>query len=365
MIVYLALTIWLLIQVLFCFGEREKANSYFVYKTVRIKCSNILIIIDIAILLFLAVFRDISIGTDYKTYYLIISSLQNVKFNDFVNIANDYYIEAGFVFFSKLLLIIFNNPLFVFFVWYFIIIAGIVFFARQYDENPFFSLYLFVTFSLFNQSLNTMRQFIAASIILFSLCCLKKNMYIKCGILMIIAISIHYSAIFGVLFLIVSKIKKDVSSLCLVTVIMSFFISLMGMPFVQYVVNVAGYGRYLSKELSSESGVGIIMNLLFFGLFFFFRKQFRNNLNYNLWIFACAITLSLNFFIDDLGMISRMMIYSKIFYLASLQDFICSFDNIQNRRVIKYLMLILFFVYYCVSVSGTCFQTSPYKLLSF
>lgn len=358
--IYLAIVFFLFVQIVF-FSE----NLKIVIGNISFDSNKLWIIIDIGIILFLAIFRDITIGTDYKNYYSIITGLQNVPFNNIISYADDCYIEIGFVFLSKVLLVICNSPLFVFFVWYLVIIGGIVYFALKNNVDPKLSLYLFITFSLFNQSLNTMRQYIAAAIILFAICKFKEKKYGICAILLVSAISIHYSAIFGIVFVLCYKIKKNISNICLLMVVTAFVAAQFGITFIQYIVNMSGYERYLFKEISSESGVGIIMNLLFFALFYILRKQYIGNQNYNLWILSSALTLSFNFFINDLGMISRMMIYTKVFYTASLQDFVCSFNNVRDRRIIKIIMMSLFFVYYYVSVSGSCFETSPYKLMSF
>lgn len=360
MLIYLFLAGILLVQAIL---ENKDQKLYLKISNAKINISMIWIFIDIFFMVSLSVFRDISIGTDYKSYYSIVSGLQKVDFANVADYADKNYIEIGFIFFSKLLLSIWDTPLFVFAIYYLIIISGIVFFAYKCKANPFFSLYLFVTFSMFNQSLNVMRQFLAASIILYALVFLKSEKRYLCVFLMLVAATIHSSAIFGIILFIAYEWKKDLSKICVLIVIVSWLASSVGMPLIRLIVSFTGYEQYLVKELSSESGVGLLMNLMIFCLFLLFRKQFKNNNNYNLWLFASAITLSLNFFISDLGMVGRMMIYTKMIYPVSLQDFITSFDRTRDKKIIFFIIVILFFVYYYVSVSGTCFQTSPYKFI--
>ena len=256
-----------------------------------------------------------------------------------------------------------KNPLFVIAVSYIIILLGVVCFSYCFNLNYIVSLYLFLTFSMYNQSLNVMRQYLAAAIILFSLCAIKKKRTLIAIFLIAIAISIHSSALIGVIFFIVYKINIDLTKICLGMTIGAFILSFLGMEFVSYIVRFTSYGNYLHKELYQESGIGLVMNLLFFFLFVFYAKNFQNKSNYNLWLFACALTLSLNFFISELGMVGRMMIYTKMLYPVSLQELIKSIKNNHSKIIMGYAMVVLFFIYYIISIKGSCFNTVPYKFM--
>ena len=366
MIIYLVLACILIIQV-FTYWKpiaSNEANKTFVkINSTKISSKMLWCIVDMLIMFFIALLRDISVGTDYKNYYSIICEIRNLKIEDIVHYTQQRYIEVGFTFFVKILLMICKNPLFVIAVFYIIILLGVVCFSYCFNLNYILSLYLFLTFSMYNQSLNVMRQYLAAAIILFSLCAIKKKRTLIAFFLIAIAFSIHSSAIIGVIFFIVYKVNIDLTKICLGMTISALILSFLGMKFVSYIVQFTSYSNYLHKELYQESGIGLIMNFLFFFLFVFTAKNSQNKNNYNLWLFACALTLSLNFFISELGMVGRMMIYTKMLYPFSLQELINSIKNNKSKAMIGYIMIVLFFIYYVISIMGSSFNTVPYKFM--
>lgn len=369
MLIYVFLAIFLGIQVLFTSQQKKTGitRNKYIYvknKNIQISLTAIWISIDILVLMLIVLFRDKSIGTDYRTYYSIISELKNTGFGDIFRFANSHYIEVGFCFFTKACLSIWNEPLFVFAVIYLIIFISVVYFAKSNNVSEFFALYLFVTFSMYNQSFNVLRQYFAAALILLMIIYATKDKVIASIILFLLAISIHSSAFIGIVFLPLCFIKTDISKFCIAFVFISLIISKIGLPIIHFLVRFSGYEKYLYKELSSETGIGLIMNIIFFAIFIYFKNNMENKKNYNIWLLSATLSVSLNFFIGTIGMIARMMIYTKIFYVVSLQDFILSFKSRKYREISQFIIISLFMIYYIFSVSGSCFGTSPYKSIN-
>lgn len=365
MFVYLLLAIMAMLPVLIKPISIEFDYSkycYFFVDSKRVTFQRLLLGFLVIYMLFLLANRDVSIGTDYKNYMFLLDGLAFVSWKDLIEFSKISGLEIGFCFFSKLVLELSNSIIIVFMFWYLVIILLLIKFLDKFSPNINTSMYLFITFSMFNQSMNILRQYVAMAIFLYAFYYLLKNRFYRYLSLMFLACLIHISIIFTLPIAFIRKCSNRISYvISILLVFISFILSRIGFPVIEKIVSLTSYSNYLYKEVSSESGLGLIINLFIFIvlLLYYWDISSRDN-NAKYYLFAGAVSLSLNFFISDLAMIGRLMVFYKIFFVVSLPVFIDSIKHRGQGFIIEMCMYVLFFIYYLFSIFGTCFETSPY-----
>lgn len=364
---YLFLLIFLIIQV-YLVTSLNKKKGVVIFGNKRISLSKFLLIIDSIILIVVATFRGKSVGTDTSVYNYWFSYLKEISFKDIFHWSDISKIEVGNGVLAKIGIIIFGSNWGVWLIFNIILFFCIAKFICEFSENEICSLYLFLTFSLYNQSFNICAQYIAGSILLLAMVCLKRDNYKGFFLFFILAIFFHRSAILGIILLPIWKIRKNAEKIGILIVVISFILSRFAPTVIQYIVSKTIYASYLHWEVSSENGVGLAMNILIFGCFIVFYKQMERIDKYaNVWVLCAALTVSLNFFIGSLGMIARVMVYFKLFYLASIPCLILTIKQSSRSKIIagfiSFSIILLFAIYYYYSIAYTaCFGTVPYKM---
>lgn len=365
MIIYLLLsTIILLIALLdsYCIYLKKYKISFI--SRFEISLENVVQFTIFSLMLLLVMLRDINIGTDYKNYIRLLNQMSWVDWKDLITYSQISGLEIGFAFCSKIVLSLSDKVSFVFGFWYCILFLLLNRFINQFSTKFFFSLYIFLTLSMYNQSFNILRQYIALAVFLFAFEYLVNGKTLKYILLVLLAGSIHISVLITLIFIVIRKFSNKMTKFTSLTFIfISFILSMVGKPLINMVVSMTSYSTYLHREVASEVGVGLLINILIFTLLlFFYDSMCAKDTNNKYFLFASAMSLSLNLFISDLAMIGRLMIFFKIFYIISVVRIIENFKI--NRALFETCIYLLFFIYYSYSVSGTCFETSPYIFMS-
>ena len=363
--IYLFLLMLLIGQSILTFSLRRK-RVVFKAGYIEITFVELLVTIDVILLAFFFTFRGNMVGTDTKTYNYWFSKLNEVPLLKIIEWTKVSKIEVGCGIIAKIGKFIFGEKYGAWLLISCVMFITIAKFITVFSKDVLLSLFLFITFSMYNQSCNISGQFLAAGILLLSVTYLTKNNYRGYIITLLIAIIVHRSAVIGVLFFFMYKMKKFSAKISVGIVAISFALSLSATSIIQYVVSKTIYSSYLYWEVSSENGVSLIMNLLIFFCLLIFRKEIKLIDKYaDMWILTAAITVSLNFFISSLGMIARMMVYFKLFYIVSIPSLINALHIKKSLvRVSKFIsvgIILLFTIYYYYSITfSTCFDTVPY-----
>ena len=152
-----------------------------------------LIVISLSLI---AGLRNTSVGIDTQTYFEAFDLISDGKFGEI------YGIERGYIYLSAFLLRVWDNNRFLFFTYAFISHALIIF--RIWSEREYISfkwsvLSYYIMFYAF--SLNGMRQFLAAAIVIYATTFLKDGKYARFVLYTAIAILIHTSAFIGIAYL--------------------------------------------------------------------------------------------------------------------------------------------------------------------
>lgn len=358
MTTYIVCLVFIVLQIPLCKQNGED--------TIKIRCfgkiftiEQLFFFIDALLLIIVSSLRSQTVGTDSRAYFHWIQQLDFYSIVDLPRWAKESGIEIGYGFISKLILTLTGSKEIVLIAINTVLFCGIYAFCRK--TNAVLGIFLFLAFSMFNQSMNINGQYVASVFLLMSIEAAHKREIKKYLILVILAFLFHNSAVIGLIFLPLVLFENKAVRNSIIIVVASFIASFFAPRVINAIVSRTFYSIYLYKEVASESGIGVAINGLIFLAYIVFYNQFRDKDEYApVWIYATALTLSLNFYISELAIIGRMMIYFKMTYLVSIPSFISSFENKRVRIVIETLIVILFIVYYYHSINGSCFGTTPY-----
>lgn len=192
----------------------------------------------ILILILISTFRW-EVGTDWGTYYLFYNTLSSVAFDG-------SYMEPGFNLFTSI-----NKVLVPYYTYHLFVIAviSIGFVAvtiQRYSVYPFVSMLIWFSMSLSN--LFPVRQTIAIAILVYGTKYIIQKEKIKFVVLLLIAVSFHYSAIvFSPAYYIFNRYySRKILLLCILGAI---FVSIVAANTVSDILYMVG-GDFFEKKLS-------------------------------------------------------------------------------------------------------------------
>lgn len=289
------------------------------------------------IMLFLAVFRDSSIGTDTEVYIDIFNYSKNIKGGLFES--GEYIFGYITYFCSKYLNLI----------CYYIIIYGTYLFAigcfvKKFSTNWGLSIFIFITCGFYTQSFNIMRQFWALGVSLIGVHYLLNKQSAKFWLYLIISTFIHGSAsILSILYFIRNiEIKKYIQFLIVAaSFILGYFLATILSPCFEVLsVYVGRFENYLLVGPSEDtrniiSNIGL--NIIFLFTLYFASHQYKNSVMLKMYFISIVI---FNLF-STFGFIIRLNEYFAIAQIVVLPYVL---SNI-NKTIFKVVYAILLLGY--------------------
>lgn len=318
--------------------------------------------VDFFLLFLLAVFRDETVGTDYRTYISIFEAFLDIDYN---HITDDYFAEKGeisFVLLGYIVKQIFSDYIYIVCATYFIIIFSVYKFIKKYSVDILVSGFLFFSFSFYNMSLNILREYIAAAIILKSIDYLNKDWkrFLLC---VLIAMTFHKTAVIFAIIYPALRYIKDTRKSCIALLFFCAIAAIFSNQLISFIGDVANYGsKYTTAGNEAEIDLKIFVNITLFFIYYFYYVQFKNkDENADKWLAMSAVTLGLNFSAFYFHYINRVFLYFMLPEIVSIPNFINSFASPRLRIGFKVLLILLFSVYYLILIYNTkCYDTVPY-----
>lgn len=330
---------------------------------INTKYKNLAHSLIIGLILFLiSALRHSNVGTDLLVYIRRFYQISDVKYSELSYYNNLWGFEYGYLYFNKLISFISQNDRFLIVIISLIIIVAFSIFIYRYSNVTWLSYYLFITLFFFGTSLNILRMFIAISICLLSIKYIIDKKPIKFTTLIILAFSIHTTAIVFIALYPISKIKitkKYLSLIFIIGIVFAFFsnklLSIMLFNF--------GYSHYSSDLNQGDGGSMLILLIAILILTLFFRK--RNIIikddNYSLWIHMLILAILFNLLSLKLWIAARVMWYFKTALLIVIPNSINSIKD-GKMKFYSYLLIIMLplIYFYLVNLADNA-GIIPYK----
>ncbi len=192
----------------------------------------------------------------------------------------------------------------------FIISTGVVLYIYLYSEKPYISVSAFLFFGLFFNSMNFMRQMIAAVIVAFAIKYVKEKCFIRFLIIVLFASTIHISALVMIPVYFMMKIKMNTVYLSVLTAA-SVLCYIFAEDILEFVTEFYYEGRFFG-----DSGLNPIYTIFFAVLFvlcFAVRKKLieQNPMN-NALLVMLYMTVLAEFIGTKWGIVSR---FALIFFI--------------------------------------------------
>lgn len=229
--------------------------------------SLIVLLIGILLLALFSGFRGLSVGVDtdtiYYNYYYLYYCVNNYDYEGsevlfILLIKCAYYIfhsYTGVLFTISALTIIFTY-------------CGIIYFRNHLDVT--FALLIFLCFIYFS-SFNTMRQYLAASIIFLGYRFIDRKQYIRFIIVLLLAFFIHNSSLICVSFLIF-KLFEDRRKILTILFIFALVLFAVLPSVIVFLVYNLGIGNYASRDYINQ--IGFDISITNFSIFIFYLPAF-------------------------------------------------------------------------------------------
>ncbi|MCL2637998.1 MAG: EpsG family protein [Oscillospiraceae bacterium] len=245
------------------------------------------------------------VGYDYILYANWFNSLRLMTDSEIMAWSR----EKGFALPAKIMADVFSDFQVMFVLIAFVITLGIFLLIHRRSALPWVSVTAFLAFGLFFNSLNFMRQFIAAVFIAFALFYVAKNRFFRFAGLVLLASAFHFSALLLIPFFFVMKIKLNYISLAVILAGSAgayIFIT----PLMKIVTNYLYTSYDPITHAEAASGLTPVYTIPFAVLFvlaFLLRKMLAaRNPHTNTLLMAMYFTTFFSFLGTAHGIISRL-----------------------------------------------------------
>lgn len=286
---------------------------------VKPEYSKIFALVSLFPLFVLTAFRDVSVGNDTIAYFHTYSILSHI--NSFKDMFLYSRMEPGYIFINYIFAMAGAE-----YIYMQIFISGFIYyslfrFLSRYSVNIGLSCIIFLGMRMFCGPMNVVRMWIALAILLFALDYFIQSKIYKANILIIVAMTFHYSAL---IFLALNFTNSKLNTRNVIIIILtSIAIAVAGKSFFDVATGSIGlYQGYLdSKYFNYDDNIAIYLTLVIdialTGLYFFLFKIEKIKYSKILMIFAYLSIFSIG--LDIIGLTNTIMNrISGYFYISWL-----------------------------------------------
>lgn len=302
-------------------------------------------------------------GVDLVSYSLLFDEVIKSSWSDILRSSSSSEFmgqEMGWLIYNKLFSLITSD-----FQWFIAITAGITLFFigfvfYKYSSNIIFSFLIYATFGLYIFSFSGIRQALAISITFMSFHFLKNKKNLWFVIFVLIASTMHSSAIIFLVAWPLSKLK--ISFIKGLVIVLGIGIL---MPFMRTIVNTIVALIFTSRYENYQDEGGAIVLLLVYVLIFLFSfagaKGAKNErLQFFQWMILCAVGCQSLGFIST-GAITRIGYYFTIFFPLIIPEIFTGFRRPSFKIIATVVTSILLIIFFYLTTKGGYLDVVPYR----
>lgn len=313
------------------------------------------------LLIFISAFRGNTVGGDLMNYLPLYREVCNMSFYDMLVPTKYGY---PYIFLNKFISYLSHSEQFFLIITSIINVSLVFLFIKRYSKVLWLSVVLYITFTYYTNSFNSVRSSIALGVILLSYRYIIEQKTKKFLLLALLATSIHLSA-FLVLFLYpFSKVKPKLS-VVLVCVIGCFMLANILGPTIVFVSSLYNpLYEFYQSESSGRTFLFLLVTITLFG-WFFNRKLQDPTISFftSVMLYATCIQCFAPYF----GLVTRCALFFHITLIILIPN-VLYLSEIRKYKQITYpTLVILSFLYFKMVVMtlndvGTNSQgTLPYE----
>jgi hypothetical protein len=323
------------------------------------KSYNPYIYVSFILLLLVGVLR-FDVGTDFMPYYRFFNS------GSFF----DGRFEIGYSILNYLTAKVFGGSQAIFIVTHTIIMVLAYLSIDKYSLDKKFSILLFVFGFFFFDAMNGIRQYIAVLICLYGHGFLTDRKTIKFIIITLIATTFHYSALITLILIPLRKYKLTKMNVVLMYISVLLF-NVFYQPVISYIFRIINlipyisrysiYESYLANDVTSKPYDFIVYSLILILSYLASKNKISKLTNFNLYSNSLVLSIFLKGIALKFNLIDRVGIYFSI-YIILLLPMIFESLKFKDKRMIKYVLIVLFAAYCFVRIKSGQAGVMEYKL---
>lgn len=293
--------------------------------------------------------RDVSIGTDTKEYELWFRIFKNQTL--FELIQRYGMRDIGYKLINRIIYLLGGNYRWLLWIEAICIMGSICYFIYLYAPSALTAIVFFIGMGYFQFSMNISRQMFAFAFVLMAFKYIKEKNILKYSVMIILASTIHFSAIFCIIFyLIFNKKSRDYSLIALFTSLLCAVFSKQ----LWLVVSKFIPQSYILKTTVGTGGEGTtilciwILILIIMYCFFGKKSSYGNdNIIYvEKMLLSCAIICQS--FVTILAVFGRMAIFFALPFYFLFSKVINEFVGSKNQKFVCIALCGIVFLYYVV-----------------
>lgn len=308
------------------------------------------------------IFRSYNVGWDSMNYYDVFRSSNIIEWNQIFH----HWMEFGYIALNKFIRCMTDNYII---LWSFI---GILIFIPifkillKYSNNIVFSIFLYVTFGLYYNSMNQIRQAIAVSICLYAFDKAIEKKYFEACIIVAIASCFHKSTIVFIIFIIASKIIKEMNRKSIIKICISIIaVFLLSNKIIKYISRFYFTNYFTEDSLIKHTKAGdlnifiVLLVVFLFGLYFrrsYIKKFYSKKRVYDMCLMAIAFAVGLQLLSIRLTMIARFSQYFAVYPCILIPNALSVIKDKKYKVLLAFsiilCMSIYSYIYLCVSENG-------------
>lgn len=332
---------------------------YFIYLILGLFIPNMLkinrkiqLILLITPLFILTSFRSIAVGNDTNNYYNAFIHFKRVPFIDY----SSSRFEMGYSFLNKIIILLGLDYIHFQIIITLIFFSALYFFLNKYSVNPVISIVVFFAFSLFFQTMNISRQFIAISFLFYSFYSLEKNKKIPFFLSIFFASLFHSTAWIFILVYPFSKFRLNKKSVLLLLVFLFsiyFYFEKITSIFFSYFPKYSSYTETI--YYNSEGNIAVYFNLLLYTFIYLTLKIVRytqndqeKNKQLDLMESISLLTVIFGVFSLNAPLFIRLNVYFVTFYIISLPYLILMIKKNIYKEITYFSFLVIITSYFLI-----------------
>lgn len=288
--------------------------------------------------------RRSDVGADTENY---INTYYRVTDNSYTN-SDVEWLGNGFVLLDKIIGVFFGQN----YIAYNTIIAILTILPIYYvfwksSKKPTLSIYIFFCLCLLFQTMNQSRQMLAVSLVLLALYFLyTKSKKITSILLILLAASIHKSALIALIFIPTNKIRinKKVVAIFLGLALLALLVDVNS---IQNVIGLTSYSTYIDSDYSTSRATTII-KLIYEAVVLLsaiiLNKRKKDQYVQNLILINMAGFI-LRIFSTKIYIMERLCYYSLITHTLLIPNLLENIDT-NKKKVFNITIILLYLLYF-------------------
>ena len=333
------------------------------------------------ILILFSGLRKYTVGIDLASHYANrFTVIANLGWRELSNFYHVHTYDMGFIVFDKILGIISDNPQWFIFVTSFIVYGSNARYIYKHSDNVVLETFMFITSFTMMMYLNIIAQALAISIILFGLDFLMEKNYIKYLCTVLLATSIHQSAIICLMFIPLMYLennKKNIRRYIIILLvgalfldrIVSILIKTIFRQFSVYFESGSYHGAGIDVSANSIFQISMHAIALFIAVLFLIKKDKIKTsevlqLPTNFLIYMSITALIFRILIFQSYIFSRMGFYVYFFSFSLMARAVANIKMKYNKRIVEgfvYIYMMIMFLIFYKSSGVNSYGVLPYE----